>query len=139
MATGIYTLLIEFTRSATVQVGSLGEINLEAGWYAYTGSAKGPGGFARLERHRAVALGDNDTRHWHIDYLLGHAHAAIAAVERSPTDAECVVAQTIDGTSVPEFGASDCSCDSHLTHSTKRRMLLSSIQAAHDAQQSSRG
>lgn len=138
MATGIYTLLIGFTRPATVPVGSLGRLTFDAGWYAYTGSARGPGGFSRIERHRAIALGDNNTRHWHIDYLLGHSHAAISAVERSPTGAECAVAQQIDGVPVPAFGASDCTCASHLAYSSDRGTLRSSIQAAHDVARLSR-
>ena len=72
MSGGTYTLFVEVPERATIIVGALGEHTFERGWYAYTGSALGSGGFVRIERHRAVANGENDTRHWHIDYLLGH-------------------------------------------------------------------
>ncbi len=43
----------------------------------YTGSALGSGGFSRVERYRAVAAGENDARHWHVDYLLGDETTSI--------------------------------------------------------------
>src|SRR5699024_10221196 len=99
----------------TITVGALGDHVFEPGWCAYTGSAFGTGGFARIERHRVVAAGENDTRHWHIDYLLGHAKTTVAAVARTAeADIECAVADALPGQPVPEFGASDCNCESHL-------------------------
>lgn len=52
---GTYTLLIALADQTTHEVGRLGRVDLPAGHYAYTGSALGPGGFARVDRHRAVA------------------------------------------------------------------------------------
>ena len=69
---GTYTLLLSLPDPTTVAVGALGEFDLPAGAYAYTGSALGTGGFARVERHRRVARGDHDVRHWHVDHLTGH-------------------------------------------------------------------
>ncbi len=74
---GTYTLLIALAKPATIAVGALGECEFSAGRYAYTGSAFGPGGFSRVDRHREVASGDRDVRHWHIDYLLGHPRTRI--------------------------------------------------------------
>jgi len=112
---GTYTLVVRLAAPATVTVGALGDRALPAGWYAYTGSALGPGGFARVDRHRDLAAGERDTRHWHVDYLLGHPAASVASViYAGGVDVECAVAATLDGDPVPGFGASDCGCSSHL-------------------------
>ena len=112
---GTYTLLVELESPATIEVGALGEREFPAGRFAYTGSALGPGGFARVDRHRELAAGERDTRHWHVDYLLGHPAASVERVIRSGgLDAECEVAARIDGDPVAGFGASDCECSTHL-------------------------
>jgi endonuclease-3 len=129
---GTYTLVIELSETARIGVGALGTCTFDSGWYAYVGSANGPGGFARVDRHRELAAGDRDVRHWHVDYLLGHPGAAIDVVERtSGADAECRVAASIDGTAVPDFGCSDCDCDSHLFYNSSRASLLDSVRASH--------
>ncbi|PSP85663.1 DUF123 domain-containing protein [Halobacteriales archaeon QS_1_68_17] len=129
---GTYTLLIRLAEPATVAVGALGDHALAAGWYAYTGNALGPGGFARVARHRRVASGDRDVRHWHVDYLLGHPAAALEAAVTSPgLDAECAVARAVEGERVPGFGVSDCSCRSHLAFAPERDRLERSVGDAH--------
>jgi endonuclease-3 len=129
---GTYTLLVELSTEAAVEVGALGTLSLDAGWYAYTGSALGPGGFARVDRHRELAAGQRSTRHWHVDYLLGHDAAALDAVTRSAgLDAECRVARAVGGDPVPEFGCSDCGCDSHLAYASRRGPLSDSVARAH--------
>ncbi len=131
---GTYTLLIELPRSARIAFGALGKRSLESGWYAYVGSAFGPGGFARIDRHRRVAEGANETRHWHIDYLLGHPASRLDRAIRSlGVDAECSISREIDGRSIGGVGATDCSCSTHLHHHTERNRLVDSIEAAHDA------
>jgi Uri superfamily endonuclease len=90
---GTYTLLIALEEDASVETGSLGTVELPAGHYAYTGSALGPGGFARVDRHREVAAGERDVRQWHVDHLLGQEAATATAAIRSPGgDVECAVA-----------------------------------------------
>ena len=133
MPGGTYTLLIELESGADIEVGALGTREFQAGWYAYTGSALGPGGFARVDRHRRLASGDHDARHWHVDYLLAAPAASIEAVGRSPgLDAECAIAREIGGELVPGFGASDCGCDSHLAVSSERRRLVDRIREVHE-------
>ena len=111
---GTYTLLIELTEPATLEIGALGEHRLSAGSYAYTGSALGAGGFARVDRHRRTARGEHDVRHWHIDYLLGCDDARIDRVVRSVgVDAECEIAERLPAGPIGGFGASDCGCASH--------------------------
>jgi len=130
---GTYTLLIELDSAATIDVGALGELSFDAGWYAYVGSAQGPGGFSRVQRHRELAAGERTVRHWHLDHLLGHPSAAIDWVcQTAGVDGECTVAGTLEGERVPAFGCSDCSCDSHLVYRGSREPLVTSVERAHD-------
>mgnify|MGYP000016934085 CR=1 FL=1 len=130
---GTYTLVVKFDAAATIEVGALGERGFERGWYAYVGSARGPGGFSRVERHRELAAGERETRHWHIDSLLGHPVASVAGVVRTAgVDGECAVAGALDGERLPGFGCSDCDCDSHLVYQGEREAALASVERAHD-------
>jgi Uri superfamily endonuclease len=129
---GTYTLVVELPVDADIEVGALGTRSFDPGWYAYTGSALGTGGFARVDRHRELAAGDRSTRHWHVDYLLGYDAAAIDRVVRSVgVDAECRVATAIGGDPVEGFGCSDCGCVSHLHYSPRRAPLVGSVARAH--------
>jgi Uri superfamily endonuclease len=129
---GTYTLVVRFDGSATIEVGALGESAFTEDWYAYVGSARGPGGFSRVERHRELAADERETRHWHVDYMLGHPAASVVGVVRTAgVDGECAVARALDGERVPGFGCSDCGCDSHLVSRGSREALLSSVERAH--------
>jgi len=132
---GTYTLVVGFDGPATIGVGALGSIEFDADWYAYTGSAFGPGGFARVERHRELAAGEREARHWHVDYLLGHPAAEIERVVRtSGADIECAVARALaaEFDRVPNFGASDCDCASHLVGATEFDSLVAVVERAHE-------
>ena len=134
---GTYTLLVQMDECRAIDVGALGTISFEQGWYAYVGSALGPGGFARVDRHRELASGDRDTRHWHIDYLLADDHASIERVVRtSEVDVECSIADAIPGEAIPDFGCSDCGCGSHLYYHPDDVLLLTAIENAHENVQS---
>lgn len=136
MPKGTYTLLVELTDSTTVEFGAAGERDLRAGWYAYTGSAFGPGGFSRVDRHRELARGERDVRHWHVDYLLGLPESRIDGVVKSAgADVECDVSRDVptrDGCEpVAGLGASDCECDSHLLYATAPEPLERAVREAH--------
>jgi endonuclease-3 len=132
MPKGTYTLLVALEEPATVEFGAAGERDLSAGWYAYTGTAFGTGGFARVERHRELARGERDARHWHVDYLLGHPASRVAdAVKTAGADAECEVSDRLDAESVAGLGASDCDCDSHLQFAAGRAGLERAVRSAH--------
>jgi len=134
-AGGTYTLLVELAAPATIEVGALGEHRLDPGSYAYTGSALGAGGFARVDRHRRTARGDHDVRHWHVDHLLGHPDARIDRVVRSVgAEVECAVADRLPAGPIDGFGASDCGCESHLAAGADATAdLLELVREAHEA------
>lgn len=133
-AKGTYTLLVRVDRAVDIDVGALGVREYPRGYYAYTGSAFGSGGFSRIERHQRVAAGDHDVRHWHVDYLLGDPTTRLVEVAKSPgVDAECEIARSLPGRSVPDFGASDCDCGSHLTHAADRTELSAAIERVHSS------
>lgn len=129
---GTYTLLVRLTAPAAIEVGALGTHRFEPGWYGYTGSALGAGGFARVDRHEEIATGVRDTRHWHIDYLLGHPDAALVGDVRTESDIECAVASALPTGPVEGFGASDCGCRSHLAYAPDGDTLERAVRAAHD-------
>jgi Uri superfamily endonuclease len=129
---GTYTLLLDLPEAVDIAVGALGSRRFPAGAYAYTGSALGSGGFARVDRHRRVAAGDHDVRHWHIDYLAGHSATTLAGVVTSPgVDAECAIARRLPAGPVDGFGASDCRCRSHLAVDDDIEALRTAVEAAH--------
>jgi endonuclease-3 len=131
---GIYTLAIALAEPTTIDVGALGPITFDRGWYAYTGSAHGPGGFARVTRHRELADGERERRHWHVDYLLAAEASTLCGVGQTPaSDRECATARALPGTPVPAFGASDCECQSHLRALADRTRLASALADRHES------
>ncbi|ERH11910.1 MAG: hypothetical protein J07HB67_00921 [halophilic archaeon J07HB67] len=129
---GTYTVVYELSEPATVEIGALGEHRLPAGAYAYTGSALGSGGFSRVDRHRRVAAGEHDVRHWHVDYLGGHPAASVHRVLRLPErDVECAVARALAEGPVAGFGASDCDCASHLAAYPDAETAVAAVETAH--------
>ena len=112
---GTYVLVVDLPQTTTLEVGALGDREFDAGPYAYVGSAFGSGGFARVDRHRELARGERDARHWHIDYLLGHDATRLETAFAYPdADRECELARSLPGEQVDGFGASDCDCPGHL-------------------------
>jgi len=113
---GIYILILRMKESKVIRVGKLGRLHFRRGYYSYVGSAQGSGGEKRIIRHFNVAHGINNTRKWHIDYLLPHTKVICAVF--SPTDEalECVIARILSEYpgAIRGFGCSDCSCKSHL-------------------------
>lgn len=131
---GSYVLLLHLSRSTTIAIGRLGTFEFEAGWYAYSGSALGPGGLAaRLDYHQRR----EKKFHWHIDYFLAHADLVeiwwAADIKRK----ECIWAsalRAIPGTRVPvaNFGATDCRCLSHLVYFSRRPVFAHFSRALSD-------
>ncbi len=112
---GIYCLCLR-NSPTSLSIGRLGERTFEEGWHLYVGSALGPGGLARADRHQRLAAARDRRPTWHIDHLLLSDRFRLAAVITAETTdpLECVLAAAISGRSVEGFGSSDCHCGSHL-------------------------
>lgn len=109
---GSYIVVLRLTRDRVIGVGSLGRVRFRKGYYLYVGSAMA-NLTKRIERHRRLVK----KFHWHIDCLRQHAEWRAAVPVRTADDIECEVAtalRRIAGWTVPGFGCSDCSCDTHL-------------------------
>ena len=132
--TGAYVLLLRMPAPATVTVGKLGCRLFDQPYYAYAGSALGPGGLAaRVGRH----LKTDKKKHWHIDYLRELAEITAVWELVGQTRRECLLAGllvSLKGASpVDGFGATDCRCRTHLVgmaslprlDSFRRRLELS--------------
>jgi len=130
---GSYLLVVDCEECIEIDVGALGVRAFESGLYAYAGSAFGPGGLSRVDRHRRIARGDHDVRHWHIDYLLGADGVDVVRVETFPDrDVECALAAALrtEGVdSIESFGASDCDCSSHLWGPISRSTLATVVES----------
>jgi Uri superfamily endonuclease len=93
----------------------LGTWNFPARLYLYVSSAWGPGGLAaRVGRH----IRGSAAPRWHIDDLRFHARP-VAVWLAKDVKVECAWAQSLlripDARVIaPGFGASDCTCVSHL-------------------------
>lgn len=133
MEKGIYTLVLRLPAERLVEVGALGTVRFEAGYYAYTGSARGPGGLARVRRHLSVLAGDNPARRWHIDHLLPHTAMVAVVATKTEENLECSIARAIGEAlpSVDRFGCTDCRCSSHLHFSKDRAEILLVAKSAH--------
>ena len=113
-----YRLYIRVPCRVTIDPGRLGRHVLVRGWYVYTGSAR-RNMAARLRHH----LAGNETRRWHIDWLLGAGLGQVMHI-RLDAESECTVNGRIEGRVViPRFGATDCRhrCGSHLLWLGTRR------------------
>lgn len=113
-----YVLVLRLPRPATIAVGRLGTFHFPSGWYAYTGSARGPGGLAaRISRH----LRSPKPLHWHVDYLRTAVEPVGIWYALGAQKRECVWARALAGfpgalIPAPRFGASDCRCRAHMVH-----------------------
>jgi len=131
---GTYVLLLESRSAAMVEVGRWGQLRLQPGYYAYVGSAFGPGGIkARVARH----CRSKKRMHWHLDYLRSHLTPLAAWCSYSPNRLEHDWALTLAAETafspIKAFGSSDCSCISHLFYMPARMDLQQLLNAAREA------
>lgn len=113
---GTYVLLLWLGKSKPIVVGKLGSIDFASGYYAYVGSAMGPGGLAARVRHH---LRTNKKAHWHMDYLrpavrIDGLFIATGRRIREHAWALRLAAAPVSGRSIDGFGCTDCRCGSHL-------------------------
>jgi Uri superfamily endonuclease len=113
---GTYALVLKSSSDQRVEVGKLGRLAVQSGYYVYVGSAFGPGGLnARIRHHARIT----SRPHWHIDYLRSLLHLnevwytydSKRQEHRWADLLRCLTGATIP---IAGFGASDCSCKSHL-------------------------
>ncbi len=112
---GAYLLAIRLSVPLHLDLSSLGTAVLPAGWYAYAGSAHGPGGIkARVARH----LRQDKPVHWHVDTLTKVASDLQAFPVIGGRECDLLGALLEKPgyqVAVAGFGSSDCRrCPSHL-------------------------
>lgn len=112
---GAYLLLMRLEAPVSISLRKIDAITLEAGWYVYSGSAKGPGGLrSRLQHH----FRKTKKSHWHVDQLTTQCvdMAAVSVVDGH----ECQFISMLlnhPTFNIPcrHFGSMDCRvCESHL-------------------------
>jgi len=126
---GTYTLLIKLPENIEIQIGKLGKINFNSGFYAYVGSALN-NLEKRIERHKRK----NKKFHWHIDYLLEKSEIVEVIYAETNSKFECNIAKKLNENlkCVKNFGCSDCDCKSHLFYHKNFNELENSILKAFD-------
>ncbi len=113
---GTYALILRATGRKTVQVGRLGRLAMQPGFYVYVGSALGSGGLkARVGHHLRLVK----RPHWHIDYLRRETECVAVWHACGTVRQECAWADAFSGLRgstipLPGFGSSDCRCPAHL-------------------------
>ena len=112
---GTYLLIFRSEQSTRLDVGRVGSIQLQVGYYLYVGSAFGPGGLQARVRHHAKI----STRpHWHLDYIRPALSLTGIAYSTDMLRYEHAWAGRLYYTrqmAIPlrSLGASDCRCESH--------------------------
>ncbi|AEF81861.1 SfsA [Leadbettera azotonutricia ZAS-9] len=118
---GSYLIVLELAQKAEAEIGSLGRISFEKGWYVYAGSAM-KNLSSRISRHLRKT---HKKKHWHLDYLTPHAQSIKGFPVISFRNLECDLAGdliALGGKPIAGFGSSDCkakgagkkACPSHL-------------------------
>ena len=112
---GVYILKIKLDKEQEIEIGALGKKIFVPGFYFYAGTAQ-RNLKARIDRHYS----SDKNFHWHIDYFLAKAELENDFYFELPRAGECFLAQTLieqgGKTPIAGFGASDCSCGSHLIY-----------------------
>lgn len=142
MRKGVYALIITNGKEQYIQIGKLGSFLFLNGFYVYIGSALGNYSTSlesRLKRH----LSPTKKMFWHIDFLLNSRNIEITTIIFAYTSErkECALAASVDQLEVVQarnweipvrrFGASDCTCPSHLFYfPVEEPKLIALIESA---------
>ena len=127
LSRGTYVAFLHLPHDTDIQVGKLGRYEFQSGFYAYVGSAHGPGGLAARLRHHS---NPTPRPHWHIDYLRKMTRLDqvwLMESDKLREHAWAAILPTLDGAtlSMRRFGASDCICKTHLFHFQRQPRLCS--------------
>jgi len=115
---GTYALIFSCPVPFKAVAGKLGPVFISSGYWIYVGSAFGPGGLrSRLSHH----LKPSHRPHWHLDYIKSALRPVEFWTTTDPVKREhnwAAVLAALNGASRPiqGFGATDCTCRSHLIH-----------------------
>lgn len=101
-----------------IKIGKRRNIFFKKGWYVYIGSALN-NLESRIKRHYSL----KKKHHWHIDYFLDYAKINKTFVKTAKIREECKVALLLSESFsvIPNFGCSDCGCNSHLFYGFKQQ------------------
>ena len=133
---GTYIVVLKSGCVRTIRIGRLGQLKINKGYYAYVGSAMGPGGVvSRLKHHSKISK----KPHWHLDYLRAETEFYEAYALYSPERKECEWAtflSKIEAVNEPMkgFGSSDCRCYTHLFYFPSSVKMARAIQSINRAQ-----
>jgi Uri superfamily endonuclease len=126
-AKGTYVLIASVAQMERLEIGRLGAHDFIPGFYAYVGSAFGPGGLCARIHHHLESVAQP---HWHIDYLLALAEPVEVWYALAGRKLEQDLAEVLERSAgwrmpIPRFGASDYrrSRTSHLYYSKRRPSL----------------
>jgi Uri superfamily endonuclease len=112
---------------AETVIGKLGKIKFLPGYYAYIGSALNNMD-KRIKRH----MENKKKIFWHIDYLTSHKdfkpHGAYIINDANRIECQKAAEIRKSLTSIPGFGASDCSCSSHLFYAGRKEEELERLR-----------
>ena len=119
---GVYCLVIEVPDATAVEIGALGWLKFERGFYTYVGSAQN-----NLEKRVSRHLKKKKQLRWHIDYLLSK-NVSVRKVLWKPGSKkeECRISKSLAKSAdiIKGFGCSDCPCKSHLFRLRSLDMLF---------------
>lgn len=120
-AKGTYIIILYLDKNKRIQIGRLGQFTFKKGYYAYVGSAFGPGGLKSRIRHH---IEPKKKYHWHIDYLNPAVKEVWVSAHGERLEHEWAGSLgKIASDKIPGFGCSDCSCESHLFYFKSFRFL----------------
>jgi len=123
---GVYVLILRLDRPQKLNIGKLGLLTFQSGYYAYVGSA-----LNSLEKRIDRHLRKNKKLHWHIDYLTLKAKPVCVIFAKTEFKIECKIANELsDLESVKGFGCTDCNCKSHLFYARNLDKLIKNVKEA---------
>lgn len=108
---GVYLTFFRKHEAEQVEIGALGNFTFQEGLYIYAGSGRNSIE-KRVERH----FTSQENKFWHIDYFSEAAEPVDYFILPEESSYECRMASILEKfcEPVPEFGSSDCDCESHL-------------------------
>ena len=126
---GCYCLIINLEDDENLKIGKKLKIEFEKGYYVYIGSAMNSLE-SRVKRH----LSKSKKLHWHVDYLLKNAEV-VEVIYNLDKKVECELSKELSKKNIyiPDFGCSDCECDSHLYYFKKKKEAIDEVIGAYNS------